>query len=113
MIADRRGATAGPRQRRMEGNPELQSLSVSTRFSHRSHRDIRAGPPPPNNGGGVRRRGASDSQSQLGDEFANYRAVIELQDAISYQLIIFVTLTGNYDHVIGARETKCYRNGSA
>src|ERR1700722_19592030 len=36
-----------------EQNPELMSLSDSSRFSHRSQSENRVEPPPPNNGGGT------------------------------------------------------------
>jgi hypothetical protein len=37
-------------------NPELRTFIVPARFSHRSHRENRAGPLPPNNGGSTERR---------------------------------------------------------
>ena len=53
------------------------------------------------------------SRFELGGEFANYRAIIKLQDAISYQLIILMPLARDYDHIAGTREAQGYRNRAA
>ena len=52
------------------------------------------------------RGGKKYSKFVLRGEFANYRAIIKLQDAISYQLIVLMPFARDDDHIAGPREAQ-------
>jgi hypothetical protein len=101
-------------RRKAEKNPELRSLSVPSQFVLAAVVRIAPGHLPHSMGeeptDGV---GKSVSKAELGGEFAHHRAIVKLQDAIPYQLIIFMPFAGDYNHVAGAREAKRDRNRAA